>query len=226
MNKQKLEINQIISKLKELNISKIDLSRNEITINKQKFSLGQQGGFMSESSSDLFSETSVLNQNGGNNNLFSETSEFTGNLGNNIYSETSVTMNQNSGSKNYSETSDFNPNYKNKIYSETSVTMNQNGGKKSLYSDTSSFVGSFKNNLSETSMFKQNTDMYSETSDFKGGNTDVDTLHSITELENSQLDLDIFKKHSNQQKGGSLNYNKLKLNAVGINSSSTSSICE
>jgi hypothetical protein len=192
MNKQKLEINQIISKLKELNISNIDLSRNEITINKQKFSLGQQGGFMSESSSDLFSETSVLNQNGGN----------------------------------YSETSDFNPNNNNKIFSETSVTINQNGGKKSLYSDTSSFVGSFKNNLSETSMFKQNTDMYSETSDFKGGNSDIDTLHSITELENSQLDLDIFKKHSNQQRGGSLNYNKLKLNAVGINSSSTSSICE
>jgi hypothetical protein len=135
-------------------------------------------------------------------------------------------MYQNGGSKNYSETSDFNPNNNNKNYSETSVTMNQNGGKKSLYSDTSSFVGPHTKILSETSLFKQNSDMYSETSDFKGGNTDIDTLHSITELENSQLDLDIFKKHSNQQRGGSLNYNKSKLNAVGINSSSTSSICE
>ena len=160
------EIKGIINKLKELKISHIDFLKNEIIIDRQKYNLDQQGGFFSESSSDIFSETSNINQNGGNN----------------------------------------------------------------LYSETSSMKFSFNNNFSDTSIFKQNSDIYSETSELKnslkGGNTEVDTLQSITELEDSQLDLDIFKKSLNNQNGGFINFNKQKLNELGINSSSTSSVCE
>ena len=195
MNKITPEVNSIINRLKQLKISHVDFLKNEIIINKQKINLNQQGGFLSESSSDLFSETSAMNQKGGNQD-YSETSDMSQNVGNQIYSETSIT-NQDGG---------------NQIYSETSVMNN-----------------SFKNNLSETSIFKKNSDIYSETSEFKnslkGG--DLDTLQSITELEDSQLDLDIFKRSVNKQQGGSINFNnKQKLNNIGINSSSTSSVCE
>ena len=104
-----------------------------------------------------------------------------------------------------------------------------------LYSETSGINFSFNNNLSETSIFRKNSDIYSQTSDlkssFKGGynDLDMDTLHSISELEESNLnlDLDIFKKSINSQKGGSINLNnKQTLNQIGINSSSTSSVCE
>ena len=185
MNKLSSEVSEIIDRLKELKISYLDLSKGEIKINNtiHKLNKYQKGGFLSESSSDLFSETSPVNQNGGSasdsrrNNLFSETSEFNENKKNNLFSETSE--------------------------------FNQNGGSNLFLKK-----------------FNKNSDMYSETSELKKGYSNMDTLQSITELEDSQLDLDIFKKSINQQKGGSFNFNKKKLNEIGINSSSTSSVCE
>jgi len=211
MNKITPEVNSIINRLKQLKISHVDFLKNEIIINKKKINLNQQGGFFNESSSDLFSETSNMNQKGGNLN-YSETSDMNQNVSNRNYSETSD-VRQNVGNRNYSETSDMNQIIGNQIYSETSI-INQNGGNQ-IYS--------------ETSIFKKNSDIYSETSEFKnslkGGV--IDTLQSITELEDSQLDLDIFKRSVNKQQGGSINFNnKQKLNNIGINSSSTSSVCE
>jgi len=194
----------IINELQKFKINSIDFDKKIIIIKQKQYNFAnmhdivkainnQTGGLFSESSSDLFSETSAMNQNGGN------------------YSETSA-MNQNGG--NYSETSSIRFPLKHN-YSETSA-MNQNGG-----------------NYSETSELTQNSDIFSKTSElknnFKGGNYNYnnDTLQSITELEDSQLDLDIFKRSYKKQNGGSYDINnKQNLNAIGINSSSTSSICE
>jgi len=198
MNKISSEVNSIINKLRELKVSYIDLSKDQIKINNVMHKLNnshQMGGFINESSSDIFSDTSIINQNGGN--LFSETSAMNNNDNNNkVFSETSA-MNEN---ENENEN-------KNKVLSETSA-MSENGN----------------NNL-----FLKNdkiNNMYSETSELNKKYSELDTLHSITELENSELDLDIFKKSLNQQKGGSLIFNKKKLNDIGIKSSSTSSVCE
>jgi hypothetical protein len=226
MNKITPEVNSIINRLKQLKISHVDFLKNEIIINKKKINLNQQGGFFNESSSDLFSETSNMNQKGGNLN-YSETSDMNQNVSNRNYSETSD-VRQNVGNRNYSETSDMNQIIGNQIYSETSI-INQNGGNQ-IYSETSIINQNGGNQIySETSIFKKNSDIYSETSEFKnslkGGV--IDTLQSITELEDSQLDLDIFKRSVNKQQGGSINFNnKQKLNNIGINSSSTSSVCE
>lgn len=89
-------------------------------------------------------------------------------------------------------------------------------------------------NLSQTS-YNGRSDKYSDTSIIgqMGGNLDIsDTLMSVSELKdrknkitnNSNLNLGIFKK---VQSGGSTN-NELnkKIKEIGINSSSTSSICE
>ena len=89
-------------------------------------------------------------------------------------------------------------------------------------------------NLSQTS-YNGRSDKYSDTSIIgqMGGNLDIsDTLTSVSELKdrknkitnNSNLNLGIFKK---VQSGGSTN-NELnkKIKEIGINSSSTSSICE
>ena len=168
MEKLSSEIKELLKKMKELKIThyKNDNGNEEIIVNNQKITLKQEGGFnnMDDSSSDLFSETSNIKQNGG-------------------------------------------------------------------YSITSEMNFPLKSNLSETSVFKKTSDIYSMTSDlkdinFKGGySKDYDTLQSLTELEDSQLDLDIFHKSNSLQKGGSINM-KQKLNAIGINSSSTSSVCE
>jgi hypothetical protein len=193
MNKLSSEVNGIIDRLKELKISYLDLSKGEIKIDNITRNINeyQKGGFLSESSSDLFSEISPINQNGGHN-LFSETSELNENNKNNLFSETSA----------------YDQHLSNKLFSETSE-FNQNGG-------NNLFIK--KNN--------KNSDMYSETSELKKVYSNMDTLQSITELQDSQLDLDIFKKSIKQQKGGSINFNKKILNEIGINSSSTSSVCE
>jgi len=194
MEKLSSEIKELLKKMKELKIThyKNDNGNEEIIVNNQKITLKQEGGFnnMDDSSSDLFSETSNIKQNGG-----------------------------------YSITSEMNFPLKSNL-SETS-NIKQNGG----YSITSEMNFPLKSNLSETSVFKKTSDIYSMTSDlkdinFKGGySKDYDTLQSLTELEDSQLDLDIFHKSNSLQKGGSINM-KQKLNAIGINSSSTSSVCE
>jgi hypothetical protein len=224
------EIKSIVNRLRQLKVSKINLLKNEVIINGNKINLGQKGGFLSESSSDLFSETSVINQNGGNMTELdeSETPSFVQNDAN-MFSETSENMNEILDNQIYSATSSVVQNGGN-LFSETSEIMSERVNNK-IYSETSGVNFSFKHNLSETSIFKKNSDIYSQTSDLKsllkGGYTEMDTLHSISELEESNLDLDIFRRSMKSQKGGSINFNnKETLNQIGINSSSTSSVCE
>ena len=146
----------------------------------------------------------------------------------------------------YSETSDMLDNMSNMNLSATSDNNNpkQNilkGGKqifKTLkYSDTSSVMLTELSNYSNTSQntFTLGNNKYSETSPMEqlgGKAVDSDTLNSISELRErksnsikSNLNIDIFRK---SLKGGSVGNQDLsqKLAELGINSSSTSSICE
>ena len=103
------------------------------------------------------------------------------------------------------------------MFSDTSSVLNKKGG--AMFSDTSSELYKKGGFYSETSNLEQN-----------GGYNASDTLNSISELQirkkqatqSTQLDLNIFKKTNNMQNGGA---NKNKLKAIGINSSSTSSMC-
>jgi hypothetical protein len=132
------------------------------------------------------------------------------------------------------------------------MEQKQSGGsskifKSSKFSDTSSVRYSENLNFSQTSSINKtfSSDLYSDTSaialDSKlvGGNGNLetsDTLRSISDIKGrknknnqmSNLDLGIFKK---VQSGGSAstlpnNDIKKKMLEVGINSSSTSSVCE
>ena len=118
------------------------------------------------------------------------------------------------------------------------------------YSETSSFKANDMSNYSKTSsvMYNDRSDNFSDTSvlgQIGGGLESTDTLMSISELKDrknkskvfssgsskSNLDIGIFKKtqfQSQNQSGGSksnIDFKK-KMAEVGINSSSTSSICE
>lgn len=131
---------------------------------------------------------------------------------------------------------------------------NQKGGnnknifKSSKYSETSSVKFNELSNYSKTSsvMYNDRTDNFSDTSvigQMGGGLETSDTLMSISELKNrkksnsnmlggstsfkSSLDISIFKKSKSQsQSGGGTHDLKKKMLEAGINSSSTSSICE
>jgi hypothetical protein len=138
-------------------------------------------------------------------------------------------MNETVGSMVPSTTSEEEPREKNK----------QKGGKnifKTLkYSDTSSVMYSelSKYSITSANTFVASKNNFSETSPMEqlGGKVESDTLNSISELgerklnsKKSDLNVDIFKR---SQKGGSSNKNILKKIAeLGINSSSTSSVCE
>jgi len=153
--------------------------------------------------------------------------------GNNIfktlkYSDTSSIMYSDLLNSSNTSQNTFTP--RNNKYSETS-SMEQLGGKNSFktakYSETSPMEV-----LRGKHIFK--TAKYSETSPMEqlGGKSDSDTLNSISELKDiranskkSNLNVDIFKK---TQSGGSNNKQNLtkKIMELGINSSSTSSVCE
>ena len=234
----KNDINNLFSAIKILNnFSNDDLEFKSYKkgSNKIKFR-SQTGGDISISlnaiqneNTDIFSETSSLNQYGGN---LSETSSVTNSFKHRV--------------NNFSETSDDN------LENSNNKRLFKNGGN---LSETSSVTNSFKQNggvFSDTSddnlensniksLFK-NSDNYSETSILpisqNGGKinnfNESDTLKSITEFNlntesdtESELDLNIFTKLNKGQTGGMIGNNmKLKLKELGINSSSTSSLCE
>jgi len=215
----KNDINNLFSAIEILNnFSNDDLEFKSYKkgSNKIKFR-SQTGGDVTISLSAIQNE---------NNNIFSETSSVTNSFkqNNNIFSETSSVTNsfkQNGG-----------------VFSETSSVTNSFKQSNGIFSDTSD------DNLENSnikSLFK-NSDNYSETSILpisqNGGKinnfNESDTLKSITEFNlntesetESELDLNIFKKLNQGQKGGMIENNmKLKLKELGINSSSTSSLCE
>lgn len=124
---------------------------------------------------------------------------------------------------------------------------NKNIFKSSKYSDTSSVKFTEMSNYSKTSsaMFNDRSDNFSDTSIIGqiGGKMETsDTLMSISELKdrkkksnskmssststfNANLNVGIFKKTQTQSGGANIDIKKKMLEA-GINSSSTSSICE
>lgn len=126
-------------------------------------------------------------------------------------------------------------------------TNNKSIFKSSKYSDTSSVKFTEISNYSKTSsaMYNDRSDNFSETSvigQIGGGIETSDTLMSISELKErknksksssssttfkSNLDIGIFKKSQNQSGGSKSNLDlKKRMGELGINSSSTSSICE
>jgi hypothetical protein len=199
----------IVKKMKELNINSINIGEGEILFgNNNVYSINKLYSTESDNS-DQFSSTSVapvLSSEIKNPNFLSETSEIVPGL---------------------SETSE--------------EPRKQTGGygsifKSSKYSDTSSAKFTDVGNLSQTSSvnFNGRSDKYSDTSVLaqNGGNgfETSDTLRSVSELKErknlskSNLDMGIFKK---MQSGGSSNLEiKKRMMEVGINSSSTSSVCE
>ena len=173
------------------------------------------------------SDTSELNteQNKHKNPLVSDTSEINGNETSISEPIVDVTSEQNF----YSDTSDISG-----IKSQSVLKGgSKNIFKSSKYSDTSSIVPDAMSNYSNTSAFSQ----YGQYAQHGGNFETSDTLNSISDLKerksNSKssgsrinLDIGIFKK--NQSGGGSTNDVNLKkkMQDIGINSSSTSSICE
>ena len=157
----------------------------------------------------------------------------------NVVSETSALETDLPKNDLFSETSDMNDS----VVQPVKPVGEMNGGfgnknifKSSKYSETSSVRPEEMSNLSKTSsaVFNARSDKYSDTSvlgQMGGGMETTDTLRSISELKQrktrntSSLDVGIFKK---AQSGGSANTNELKkkMMDLGINSSSTSSICE
>jgi hypothetical protein len=231
-----------------------DTSRNiSEKINKRnsaKETIGKlRGGFIKSTKnemSDNYSSTSQLNTTiknifGGNLSAtslsatsLSATSEVQVGGNNLKYSATSL-----------SPTSDVKVGGNNLEYSATSMSGTSDvsvGSKKSNFSATSlsatSDVKVGGNNLeySATSYFKK-----SENKTIKGGNLETSDIinnfdnkksvskmdlirQKIKELETTS-DANIFKKNKSSQSGGGIKLNEIKQN-VGINSSSTSSLCE
>lgn len=135
---------------------------------------------------------------------------------------------------------------------QSMVEPKQTGGNnKNIFksSDTSSakYDELLNNSKTSSAMYNDRTDNFSDTSVIGqiGGEIDIsDTLRSISELRErkskssnknssststfkSNLDMGIFKKSQNQSGGSKSNVDlKKKMLEAGINSSSTSSICE
>jgi uncharacterized protein YkuJ len=159
---------------------------------------------------------------------------------------------QNIDGRDLSETS-YNQSLQSPLPISNKNTYVQSGGdnknifKSSKYSDTSSVKFTEMSNYSKTSsvMYNDRSDNFSETSVIGqiGGKIETsDTLMSISELKdrkkksnskmssststfNTNLNVGIFKK-SQTQSGGANTDIKKKMLEAGINSSSTSSICE
>lgn len=165
----------------------------------------------------------------------------------NIEGENNLTFDMQTDQKNYPKDLSETIVNQNSV-NNTSVHIggnNKNIFKSSKYSDTSSVKLTEMSNYSKTSsaMFNDRSDNFSDTSVIGqvGGILDsTDTLMSISELKDrkkklgstvssstftfkSNLDLGIFKK---TQSGGSNSDLKKKMLEAGINSSSTSSLCE
>jgi len=190
-------------------------------------SLSATSDYKVEGNNNTYSATSLSATSdykvGGNNTYsatsLSATSDYKVQGNNNIYSATSL-----------SATSDYKVQANNNLYSATSLSATSDykvgGGNNNLYSATS---------LSATSDYKVGggNNMYSATSDVnnKFGTSKMDIIkQKLRELESS-YDKNVFRKNK-LQSGGSrqpaINADKFKQmkETIGINSSSTSSLCE
>ena len=196
----------------------------------------------------MYSDTSsVMPMKGGA--LYSDTSSVMPMRGGALYSDTSSVMSLKGGNKckHGLTQSKCNKCNQNDDYSATSSIMPMMGGGTdtssmasvigaNYFSDTSSSAMSAKKSGKKSGK-KSNRDMFSTTSQLPitGGSRNTGILESLDSVATSDfetsfsLDTSIFKKPSQQQKGGSVkssNNLKSKMKDVGIGSTSTSSVCE
>ena len=227
-------------KNKQNTTSEIVVSKDETIVSKDlDFETSELNTDQKINSGD-YSTTSVNQsmvepkQTGGNNKNIFKSSK---------YSDTSeLNTEQNKNVGNFSLTS----------VNQSMIEHKQTGGNnKNIFksSDTSSakYDELLNNSKTSSAMYNDRTDNFSDTSVIGqiGGEIDIsDTLRSISELRErkskssnknssststfkSNLDMGIFKKSQNQSGGSKSNVDlKKKMLEAGINSSSTSSICE
>jgi hypothetical protein len=189
----------------------------------------QKGGNRNIFKSQNFSDTSSVNMTNMEN--LSNTSSVNFNQRSDGYSDTSDMSQQKGGnrnifkSQNFSDTSFVNMTNMENLSNTSSVNFNQRSDGYSDTSEMSRQKGGNKN------IFKSQN--FSDTLDFVmtgGKNNTSDTLMSLSELKDrnrkksSKLGMDIFNK---LQSGGHNDINiRKKMLEMGINSSSTSSVCE
>ena len=239
-NKQNNTGESFVSKDETFETKEQDFETSELNtdqkINSGDFSTTSVSQSMVEpkQTTDQLNKMTESKQIGGNNKNIFKSSK---------YSDTSeLNTEQNKNIGNFSVTS----------VNQSMVEHKQTGGNnKNIFksSDTSSAKHNESLNYSKTSsvIYNDRTDNFSDTSVIGqiGGELDIsDTLRSISELKErkskssnknssststfkSNLDMGIFKKSQNQSGGSKSNVDlKKKMLEAGINSSSTSSICE
>ena len=198
------------------------------------------------------SDMQPIRGGGGSGGMYSATSDMQpirGGSGNGVYSATSDMQSiRGGGSGVYSATSDVQPirGGGSGMYSATSDVQPIRGGGSGMYSETSINNTDINNNVfSDTSVnnmhgagvgggFSETSVLESEIqfnplnlfikSSVGGGNDDIMSLSSITELKERNKNNMSFLKNKGLSGGGVSNGNKFK--TYDINSSSTNSVCE
>jgi hypothetical protein len=200
---------------------------------------------------NVYSDTSsVMPMRGGA--MYSDTSSIMPMRGGAVYSDTSSVMPMRGGNKcrHGNTQSKCDKCNQNDDFSATSSIMPMMGGGTDTSSMASVIGANYFSDTSSSAMLtmsakksvkksgkKSNRDMFSTTSQLPitGGSRNTGILESLDSVATSDfetsfsLDTSIFKKPSQQQKGGSVkssNNLKSKMKNAGINSSSTSSVCE
>ena len=167
--------------------------------------------------SGMYSATSDMQsiRGGGGSGMYSATSDVQPIRGGGVYSATSdVQPIRGGGSGMYSETSINNTDINNNVFSDTSVNNMHGAGVGGGFSETSVLESEIQFN--PLNLFIK--------SSVGGGNDDIMSLSSITELKERNKTNMSFLKNKGLSGGGVSNGNKFK--TYDINSSSTNSVCE
>ena len=236
------KIEQALNLLKNL---KINDGNNELSL-KSFNKANSVMTFVNQSGGEI-----KLDLNSNYDNMYSATSDMQpirGGGGNGVYSATSdmQSIRGGGGSGMYSATSDVQPIRGGGVYSATSDVQPIRGGGSGMYSETSINNTDINNNVfSDTSVnnmhgagvgggFSETSVLESEIqfnplnlfikSSVGGGNDDIMSLSSITELKERNKTNMSFLKNKGLSGGGVSNGNKFK--TYDINSSSTNSVCE
>ena len=211
------KIEQALNLLKNL---KINDGNNELSLksfnkaNSVMTFVNQSGGEikldLNSNYDNMYSATSDMQPiRGGGNGMYSATSDMQSIRGGGMYSATSDVQSIRGGGM-YSETSINNTDINNNVFSDTSVNNMLGGG----FSETSVLESEIQFN--PLNLFIK--------SSVGGGNDDIMSLSSITELKERNKNNMSFLKNKGLSGGGVSNGNKFK--TYDINSSSTNSVCE
>ena len=203
------KIEQALNLLKNL---KINDGNNELSL-KSFNKANSVMTFVNQSGGEI-----KLDLNSNYDNMYSATSDMQpirGGGGNGVYSATSdVQPIRGGGSGMYSETSINNTDINNNVFSDTSVNNMHGAGVGGGFSETSVLESEIQFN--PLNLFIK--------SSVGGGNDDIMSLSSITELKERNKTNMSFLKNKGLSGGGVSNGNKFK--TYDINSSSTNSVCE